>query len=225
MRPLLLSSLLLVVGCSGQTEAQGARSASGGGRPQSAAATQERVAARIASESILRSAFGRLRTTRREDLTLPDLPLETRLAIPVSWNNSDELIQSTIDVIAIQLDVVEMMSTPEDIDRFIQLSAKYGADNSEVRASEIKNEISFNQLITPDRAAGVIRTEQMIRSKVGPKLNTVHARLATAVRTQLEGRPELLKPFLDERPPSDELRRSRAAVKSVLDEARKRSGR
>jgi hypothetical protein len=225
MRAILVCAVALSSGCSRETDAQNAQSPPVRAQTATPEATpEERIARRIAAEAILRTALANLRTNRREDLTLPDLPLETRLAIPVSWNSNDDLVQTSIQIIDNGLEVVAIMAkSAEDIDRFIQVSAKY-TDNSEVRALEIKNEISFNQLITAERAAQVIRAERAIRSKIGSKLDALQAQLAASIRQQLSGRSDLLKTFIDERPPSDDLKRSRAAVSSALDEARKTGG-
>jgi len=105
------------------------------------------------------------------------------------------------------------------------VSAKYGADSAEVRALELKNELSLNQLMTPARAVQAVRAEEAIRRGVGPKLEAIYGRLTTAISDRLSQRPELLKPFTEEKPASDELKQSRARVKAVLDDARKKAGR
>lgn len=224
LAPLLV--LVLVVACGAPTDAQNTQPPSSATAGASKSASiQDRPAARVASEAILRSVFSALGTSR-EDLTLPNLALETRLAIPASWNSTDSMVQTTIQIMDNALDVVAALSKgPDDLDLFIQVSGKYAADNSDVRALEIKNEISFNQLVSSERAAQAIRAEQAIRSKIGPKIDATHAKLSAGIRDRLTSHPDLLKPFADERPASDELTRSRASVKAVLDEARKKVGR
>ncbi len=74
-------------------------------------------------------------------------------------------------VVDIGLEVVALLSKEsEDIDRAIMASGKYASDDSELLALEKKNEIGFNQLITPEWAANAVRAEQAIRSSAGPKL-------------------------------------------------------
>ncbi|MSV34000.1 MAG: hypothetical protein EXQ47_00155 [Bryobacterales bacterium] len=129
----------------------------------------------------------------------PELPIETRLAIVVSSTTRDGWDQDTATIV--------------------------NRDNSEVRVLEKKNEISFNQLITPEWAAHAIRAEQVIRSTVGPKLQATHERLTAAILNRFNQRSELLKAFAEEKPVSSKLKQSRAAVKAMLDDARKKQGR
>jgi len=186
---------------------------------------RQRIATRVASEKIFSVVF-QGKNGVRHTWSLPDLTLETRLAIVFSSSTSEGWNDTWAKIIENNLEVVALLSKEsEDLDRAIMVSAKYASDDSELRAAEKKLEISFNQLVTPAWAANAALAEQAIRSSVGPKLKAAQDRLAAAYLARFAARPELLKPFVEEKPASDELKKSRAAVKALIDEARKKSGR
>jgi len=185
---------------------------------------RQRIAARVASEQILSVLLQRTRAQgTRHQFSRPGLPLETKYAVLSSSERDGDFSKDQASIVENALGVVALLSKDaEDLDRAITISGRNASDVSDLRTLEMKNEIAFNQRISPTWAANAVRVEAAIRSSVGSKLKATHDQLTAAYLGRFNSRPELLQPFAGEKAPSAELAQSRAAVAAALDDARKR---
>jgi len=99
-----------------------------------------------------------------------------------------------------------------------------------VAAADVRNrsrdsidavESKANEQLTSELAIQVVKTASLLPNLRSKEFSEVVARFRGAVRAKLETNPDQLKPFLAERTVPDQLRRSRARVRALLDEARK----
>jgi hypothetical protein len=222
MRPLLSSLLLLFVACGPAADAQRVPPVSSGTPvPNSAPTSETQAVADLANETVILSVLSSKFGGYGAAYLLPNLPVETRLALAFPSNTPDGVLQGYLPAIDAELNLLSSLSKNDGgLDLFITRSS-----GAYLRESALQNEVAANGLITAERAVEIIRFERAISASVGAKLKAAVAEVTASIQNRLSRRPDLRQKLLaDEKTASRELVQSRARVKSVLDDARRKTG-
>src|SRR5207245_11687934 len=91
-----------------------------------------------------------------------------------------------------------------------------------LRSLKEKNEVGFENFMTPARAEAAVKVERTIQSRFGQSLNASRNQLRDPFLDRFSHQPELLSQFAVQQP-SEELKQSRGRVKSMLEEARRKT--
>ncbi len=187
---------------------------------QSRSSLKEQVADQVATDMLIDILIKPMHVSTHSP-AFKDFPLETRLALFVSSPYSD-LDQSTVELARVTLQTLVA-----DLTKDTQyLTAGVKQDAGDDRALNEKYEVMVNTAVINNAAAlstNIIRAERVFTSSIGKELNAAKNKLKAALLSVIAANPELLQPFADAKPPSEELKQSRTKLRSLLDEARRKS--
>lgn len=181
-------------------------------------ALRERVADEVATDVLIDILIEPMHIQTRSP-AFKSFPLETRLALFVSSPYQD-LSSATVELAKVTLTklVPDLAQDPKYVNAVLKRAA------SEDHALNEKYEVMVNNAVINNAAIlspQVVRAEQTFVSLIGKELNTAKSALKTALLNAITAQPEVLKPFAEVPPPSEELKQLRSKVRSILADARK----
>ena len=183
---------------------------------------RERIADEVATDVLIDILIEPMHIQTRS-LAFKSFPLETRLALFLSSPYQD-LSPSTVELAKVTLTklVPNLAQDPRYANAVLKLAASERNALNEKYEAMVNNAVITNAAILSPK---VVRAEQTFASLIGKELNTAKIALKTALLNAITAQPEVLKPFAEVPPPSEELKQSRSKVRLILAEARKAGGR
>lgn len=194
----------------------------------------DRVAIRISEaefvEAVLKQAKMELQDVNATIEPL-DAPLDLKLAriLVHDFGDDPHLLQTEADLFELCSQYaadVQALANQGLFDVTLKVAALATESRNEL-ASDIntvllreKLEIQLNDSVTPEKATLIRQTAEKLPSLRSQKTAAVLEQFRTGMAQAIARHPELLKPFSEEKPPSEALRASRARVQKLLQSAK-----